>query len=355
MLSSLATTTTTTTNTNTTEMPNEETFQKDILRAQSLLESQDWDGASEIYSAILDEQVPIVGQFSPLLGQVYLGYGKALFQMGLKKQDDIINETAMPSSVLEGFLSAQHQENAQQPDGKKRKCIDLDRVTLEEEGGNVPKNSIDKETKDEDSNQEGEDEEEENEDEEEEMDDMELAWDILDLARLVYVDTADKKDSKIALSEIHSILGDISMETENFKQAADDFFNASNYHKDSQIENQRLLASLYYREGIALEYDGRPQESKAPLTSSKDILTSLLNSITTATEEDPDGKDVVGPSSLSDELNTFIKDIENKLIDISNGTSNSAIIGNASLKSSMMAAATNAAQDLTSMIKKRKA
>lgn len=352
----------------TIEMSNEATFHKDILKAQSFLDSHDWDDANEIYSTILEEQVPILGQFAPLLGPVYLGYGKALFQMGLKKQDDIINETAMPSSILEGLLSAQQQEAFEQPDSKKRKYIDLDNVTLEEQvqasngddddDDDDEKGFATEDCKDhQDSNSTGK----LNEEDEEQMDDMELAWDILDLARLVYVDTADKKESKIALSEIHSILGDISMETENFKQAADDFFNACQYHKDAQVDNERLLASLFYREGIALEYDGRPEESKTPLNSAKDILSALLDVVGSEenSKDDPEGKDAAvcdsSSSLLMEELTAFIKDIDNKLLDISNGTTNGATIGNASLKSSMMAAATNAAQDLTSMIKKRKA
>jgi urease accessory protein UreE len=56
----------------------------------------------------------------------------------------------------------------------------------------------------------------------EETDDLELAWENLDLARLILSKMEDK-ESQLKLGDVHIVLGDVSLESENFELAVQVF------------------------------------------------------------------------------------------------------------------------------------
>ncbi|KAF9363294.1 hypothetical protein BGX34_004429, partial [Mortierella sp. NVP85] len=96
--------------------------------------------------------------------------------------------------------------------------------------------------------------------EEEEQDDFAVAWDVLDLARVLY-HRQETEEALLKLGDVHIALGDVSLESENFDQAATDFREAIKI-KEARLEpDDRQLAEAHYKLALALEYSPTESES----------------------------------------------------------------------------------------------
>ena len=115
---------------------------------------------------------------------------------------------------------------------------------------------------DDDDEEEGEDGQEGGEggaEGEEEADDFAVAWDVLDLARVLF-HRMGTEEALLKLGDVHIALGDVSLESENFEQAVNDYREAITI-KEARLEpDDRQLAEAHYKLALALEYS--PTESE---------------------------------------------------------------------------------------------
>jgi tetratricopeptide (TPR) repeat protein len=285
------------------------------------------------------------GQFGKDLGPVYVAYGKVLLQLGMVNKDSLLNTEAMPEQVVEEIAASSMIDGGE----KRRKLVDLHAVTFEDE----------EEEEQEEGGSEGEDKDE-GAVEEETSDELELAWEVLDLARLIYADSASSdQKARIALSNVYCDLGDVSMETESFSQAADDFLKAIEIKKDLGVDHERDLASVYFKYAMALEYNNCLSEAVDPLIKAETILKSRL--IRLGNESDDKGKEKVSNMGSGeheiDELQQLLPDVKSKLDDVKAQIAggNTAHMDPSQIKETINAAAMGAIQDLSGLVRKRKA
>lgn len=227
---------------------------------------------------------------------------------------------------------------------------------------------------------------------EEEQSDFEIAWEILDLARALFekkrqeaselakelkepylkTDSEEPSNEYIVatrkLSEVYDLLGELSLEAENFPQAATDLENCLNLRlKLYNSENSSLIAESHYKLSLALEFTVEdPDLRKKALEHIRLAIESLVR--TKETETDPKRieekenllKDLKGRAQeiekdpteeiKSEQLN-IIKDLLGQPTD--EDTSSSSVINN--LTSSVKKKSnTSAVHDLTSQVRKRK-
>ncbi|KAK9764558.1 hypothetical protein K7432_007838 [Basidiobolus ranarum] len=79
---------------------------------------------------------------------------------------------------------------------------------------------------------------------EEQSDDFENAWHNLDLAREIY-QSIDTVDAKLKLAEVIMVLGDIAMESENYRQALIDYHESLSLKQLFLKPDNRTLAEAY--------------------------------------------------------------------------------------------------------------
>lgn len=305
---------------------------------------------------LLLSSVPKIGQFAKELGPVYVAYGKALTQLGIHNKDSLLNAGAMPESVIEGLAADRMGGN----DLKKRKVVDLDHVHLEGDADghkaadepSEPETETDAET----DTEAGEDENQAVE--ADASDEFELAWEVLDIARLIYADSASvNPEHKAALSDIFCDLGSISMETESFSQAADDFSKALEIKKSLGPGHERDVSSCYFQYAVALEYDNQVAAAVEPLTAARDLLKRRLIRLQ---GDDDKGKEKTLMGVTLDvevkELEQLLPEVEAKLEDLRSqlclASPNAMDV--AHIKATLNAAALGAAQDLSGLVRKRK-
>lgn len=300
-----------------------------------------------------------MGQFAKELAPVYISYGRALLQLGIDNKDTLLNTGAMPEKMVEGLATGSSENES-----KRLKLVDLDRVILEgDQGGEEvadaevdDKNEADEEqgpdSADDDKGEQGGDQTEKDEDE------FELAWEVLDIARLIYEDSASMNvEHKLALSEVFIDLGNVSMETESFHQAAADFLKAIEIKQELQGSG-RELASAYFQYAVALEYDGRAKEALEPLSKAKDLLESRLKSLSQTNVDDDKGKGRIDTEAdkETEELSQLLPEVDAKLEELRNQivTGAPSQMDSSHLKATVNAAAIDAIQDLSGLVKKRK-
>ncbi|KAJ2631004.1 hypothetical protein H4R22_002287 [Coemansia sp. RSA 1290] len=106
-----------------------------------------------------------------------------------------------------------------------------------------------------------------------EDDDFAAAWNVLDLARVIQEKATDAK-SQLKYAETLMLLGDVSMESENFGQAVKDFATALEVKRRHLKEDDRELAEIFYKVALAYEYN---QESSKALELMSDVQRILNN------------------------------------------------------------------------------
>jgi len=149
---------------------------------------------------------------------------------------------------------------------------------------------------------------------EEEPSNLQLAWEMLELAKVVYTKqhAEAKEEEKLVMLEklccTMCALGEVSIESENYKQAVEDFQEClkkqSEFPKDS-----RCVAETHYQLGVALGYHAEFDEA---VTSLKSAISIIQERITTKEKDESEEakKEVTELKALVPEIEEKIKDTE---------------------------------------------
>merc|ERR1712029_1203333 len=150
--------------------------------------------------------------------------------------------------------------------------------------------------------------------EEEEPSNLQLSWEMLEMAKIVYSkqievcgDGAKMLELEERLCSTILLLGEVSIENENYKQAVDDIKTCLekqvNMPKDS-----RLRAETHYQLGVALGFSGLFDEAVESLNSAVAALKERIERL-----KKTDGTDEV-KKELS-ELKALLPEIAEKISD----------------------------------------
>ncbi|KAJ2514826.1 hypothetical protein GGI11_003954 [Coemansia sp. RSA 2049] len=160
--------------------------------------------------------------------------------------------------------------------------------------------AVDEQQQQSDEDEESDENEKEGEEEEEDDDDFAAAWDVLDVARVIQAKATDRK-SRLKYAETLMLLGDVSMESENFAQAATDFAQALEVKRQylgNNNDDSRELAELYYKVALAHEYNRDTRRALELMADVERILGNCLASL----EASADAKDREEAAALRDVL-----------------------------------------------------
>uniref|UniRef100_A0A2K6CTD2 Nuclear autoantigenic sperm protein n=1 Tax=Macaca nemestrina TaxID=9545 RepID=A0A2K6CTD2_MACNE len=105
------------------------------------------------------------------------------------------------------------------------------------------------------------------ENEEEEIGNLELAWDMLDLAKIIFK-RQETKEAQLYAAQAHLKLGEVSVESENYVQAVEEFQSCLNLQEQYLEAHDRLLAETHYQLGLAYGYNSQYDEAVAQFSKS---------------------------------------------------------------------------------------
>jgi len=214
---------------------------------------------------------------------------------------------------------------------------------------------------------------------EQDQSDFEVAWDILDLTRSIWESQLEKmdggalekpyttsknKDNEFVtvvkkLSETYDLLGEVSLEAENFPQAAIDLQKCLDLRKDLYGPESSLISESHYKLSLALEFcveDPKLREKAAEHTK------LAIDSIKDRTKDETD-------AATTKENNELIADLQARYSELKKDPNEDIKIEQLNVLKGILGEATNpqaggvnqlqpkkkaAVNDLTASVKKRK-
>jgi nuclear autoantigenic sperm protein len=240
--------------------------------------------ACELFNKVYDEH-------SVECTEAYYCYGKALLEMA-----------RLDNQVLGNGLDTATDENSVEPEEECQKN------NFEEDGAK----STDDPTE---TNDESEDEGVEYD--EEEPSNLELAWEMLELAKVVCTKALESsKNSEVShrLCDIYMLLGEISLENENYLQAVEDLSSCLATCIANESEDSRYLAETYYQLGVAQSFDMKWDEAVVNLEAAIKVLEKRSMNLKNKVNENPGAKDDNNEKEILD-LDSLIPDIKEKITD----------------------------------------
>ncbi|KAI5848791.1 hypothetical protein BZA05DRAFT_322844, partial [Tricharina praecox] len=238
-------------------------------RALKAYATKDFPQSADLYAQACTLQTEIHGEDNPTNAHLLYLYGRSLYKVAIQKSDVLggaaPEEKEKPTEASgsgsakgkgKGKETEEHTEGEKKPAG-------LFQFTGDE--------AYDDEEDDDDEEAEGE------EGEEEEDDEMSLAWDVLDLARVLFEKqlaptTSDAStsasvpptlsaqqitDTKTMLSDVFDLLGEVSLESENFPQATKDFDSALVLKHELYPLESTLISEAEFKMALALEFSAQ--------------------------------------------------------------------------------------------------
>nr|AAK31170.1 testis-specific histone binding protein NASP [Mus musculus] len=113
------------------------------------------------------------------------------------------------------------------------------------------------------------------ENEEEEIGNLELAWDMLDLAKIIFK-RQETKEAQLYAAQAHLKLGEVSVESENYIQAVEEFQACLSLQEQYLEAHDRLLAETHYQLGLAYGYNSQYDEAVAQFGKSIDVIEKRM-------------------------------------------------------------------------------
>lgn len=139
---------------------------------------------------------------------------------------------------------------------------------------------------------------------------MQVAWEVLELAKKIFERKGE--DGKKFLADTLIVLGEISLESENFESAVNDMKQGLEIQKAIYSSDSRTVAESFYKLGITYATNTQIEEAVDCFKKSLDYLNNRINVL----EKAEDKKEPV--QEEIDEIKGLIPDIEEKIADMKN-------------------------------------
>lgn len=307
-------------------------------------------------------------------------YGRALFQSGVSKAGVLGSVTAQKETSKKDTEAENDEVNFEEGLAKDEFEVAPEKDEEEDDSGSQIETG--EEAGDDDND--GADDSDGEAAPEEEQSDFEAAWDILDLSRalfeervsqleesstdltfpLIKNENEEPKNDYVAslkmLSATYDLLGEVSLESENFPQAAADFASCLKLRLKLYDSNTScLISEIHYKLSLALEFcQDDPSLRNKAAEHMKLAIESVKerNKIETDEEKQKENEQLL--AELDDRYEELKKDPEQELRDQQMNIIK-GILGEATSDSSKQTKIAPAVQkkvnDLSSMVKKRKA
>ncbi|XP_071606374.1 nuclear autoantigenic sperm protein isoform X2 [Heliangelus exortis] len=113
------------------------------------------------------------------------------------------------------------------------------------------------------------------ESEEDEIGNLELAWDMLELAKVIYK-RQETKEAQLHAAQAHLKLGEVSIESENYTQAIEEFQACLALQQKYLEAHDRLLAESHYQLALAYHYNSQFDEAVLQFGKSVEVIDKRL-------------------------------------------------------------------------------
>lgn len=155
-------------------------------------------------------------------------------------------------------------------------------------------------------------------DQEEDVPTLQLAWEVLELSRIIFKRQAEKnQDMQLKVADVLSLLGEVSMESENYKNAIDDFQESLKIKLSCLKPDSRVLAETYFQLGLAYSFDNQFSSAIEYFMKTKASLEKCIDSLKVRVEKrkssESTSDDAENDSRQEEKEDREIRELENLL------------------------------------------
>ncbi|XP_066048832.1 nuclear autoantigenic sperm protein isoform X1 [Chamaea fasciata] len=181
---------------------------------------------------------------------------------------------------------------------------------------------------------------EDKESEEDEIGNLELAWDMLDLAKVIYK-RQETKEAQLHAAQAHLKLGEVSIESENYTQAIEEFQACLALQQKYLEAHDRLLAESHYQLALAYHYNSDFDQAVLQFGKSIEVIDKRLAILTERIKK----ADTGSPEDEKEieELKGLLPEIKEKIED-SKESQKSAKVAELGLKATLVGTTSGFAQ-----------
>uniref|UniRef100_A0ABI8A0N4 Nuclear autoantigenic sperm protein n=1 Tax=Felis catus TaxID=9685 RepID=A0ABI8A0N4_FELCA len=195
------------------------------------------------------------------------------------------------------------------------------------------------------------------ESEEEEIGNLELAWDMLDLAKIIFK-RQETKEAQLYAAQAHLKLGEVSVESENYVQAVEEFQACLNLQEQYLEAHDRLLAETHYQLGLAYGYNSQYDEAVAQFSKSIEVIEKRMAVLSEQMKE-ADGSSSEYEKEI-EELKELLPEIREKIEDAKE-SQRSGNVAELALKATLVASrkptdgasSSNCVTDISHLVRKK--
>uniref|UniRef100_A0A8C3STN7 Nuclear autoantigenic sperm protein n=1 Tax=Chelydra serpentina TaxID=8475 RepID=A0A8C3STN7_CHESE len=175
------------------------------------------------------------------------------------------------------------------------------------------------------------------ESEEDEVGNLELAWDMLELAKVIYK-RQETKEAQLHAAQAHLKLGEVSIESENYAQAIEEFQACLALQQKYLEAHDRLLAESHYQLALAYHYNSQFDEAILQFSKSVEVIDKRMVMLTERIKKAEGGS--TEDEKEIEELKGLLPEIKEKIED-SKESQKSARVAELALKATLVGGATS--------------
>ncbi|XP_025959924.2 nuclear autoantigenic sperm protein isoform X2 [Dromaius novaehollandiae] len=182
---------------------------------------------------------------------------------------------------------------------------------------------------------------EDKESEEDEVGNLELAWDMLELAKVIYK-RQETKEAQLHAAQAHLKLGEVSIESENYTQAIEEFQACLALQQKYLEAHDRLLAESHYQLALAYHYNSQFDEAVLQFGKSMEVIDKRMAMLTERIKKTESGSPE--DEKEIEELKGLLPEIKEKIED-SKESQKSARVAELALKATLVGTTSGFAQN----------
>lgn len=113
-------------------------------------------------------------------------------------------------------------------------------------------------------------------DSDEEVSSLQLAWEVLELAKVIFKRQAENRAMQLKTADVLLKLGEVSIESENYKQAIDDLLECLEIQSECLESDSRQLAETHYQLGLAHSFDSQFEDAIRCFKNAGDVIEKRI-------------------------------------------------------------------------------
>ncbi|PRW60974.1 TPR domain containing [Chlorella sorokiniana] len=254
-------------------------------RGIQCIRTNDLEQAVQLFAEVLQVRTEHFGELAPECASAYYRYGAALLYQAQDSAD------VFGAGVRE---AADDDPAASEADDKENGG-DKGKAPAASAGG------------------EGEEEEEEGEESGAEGD-LQLAWENLETAKVIWAKDADRHAQQLA--DVHGLLGDVAMESDDFGTALAELDASLAYLAKFVQDDDRRIAEVQYKRCCALQFSGELTQALPAVQAALDCLGKRRAALLARIAAPAEGDDPEKLRAESEEVAALQDDLKEKVTEL---------------------------------------